>query len=71
MNIFDTFHGELYKGRRRVPPYITKEIDSINEKVAKTGQCDDLFNLTLMYWIPKMHKKVPKARSIAQAQLTS
>jgi len=65
MNIFDTLQGKLYKGRRRVPPYITKEIDSINEKVAKTGRCDDLFKIPLMYWIPKMHKKVPKARFIA------
>jgi len=65
MSIFDTFQGELYKGRRRVPPYIIKEIDSINEKVAKTGRCDNLFNLPLMYWIPKMHKKVPKVRFTA------
>jgi len=65
MNIFDTFQGELYKGWRRVPPYITKEIDSISDKAAKTGRCVDLFNLPLMYWIPKMPKKVPKARSIA------
>jgi len=62
MSMFGTFQGELYKGRRRVPPYITKEIDSINKKVAKTGRCDNLFNTLLMCWVPKVHKKVLKAR---------
>ena len=32
---------------------------------SKNGSADGLFNLPLMYWIPKMHKSVPKARFIA------
>jgi len=45
--------------------YVDKHVDKLLQTVTKKGTAEGVFNLPLMYWIPKMHKKVPKARFIA------